>query len=91
MIQKLRSKGYHRLHAVSGPGAAGDPGWGQRHELSKVVGMQTEFWTCSAKPGAYSLSGHRRITERESLGQFGLWPWVLSETPFESRFFCPFG
>ena len=26
---------HHRLHAVPGPGASGDPGWGQRHELSK--------------------------------------------------------
>ena len=26
---------HHRLHAVSGAGAAGDPGRGQRHELSK--------------------------------------------------------
>lgn len=44
-------------------------------------GMQTEFWTCSAKTGAYSLSRHRRMAERESLGNSGLWPWVLSRDP----------
>lgn len=73
---------HHRLHAVSGPGAAGDPGRGQRHELSKSgPGCGPHLGAAQRKPGRIPSADTTGRPGGKAWANSGLGPWDLSGDP----------